>query len=74
MPNFVEACETIAGQSLSAEFDYIYSTKELDYATYLGYAGLEVKADDATHKWTVSRKATVTPKQETILKSWLGEK
>jgi len=71
---FRQACETIAGQSLSVEFDYIYSTKELDYATYLGYAGLEVKADEATHKWTVSRKATVTPKQEAILKSWLGEK
>jgi predicted metalloprotease with PDZ domain len=69
---FRQACETIAGQSLSAEFDYIYSTKELDYATYLGYAGLEVKVDDTTHKWTVSRKATY--KQEAILKSWLGEK
>jgi hypothetical protein len=45
----------------------------LDYATYLGYAGLEVKVDDTTHKWTVSRKATITPKQEAILKSWLGE-
>ncbi|MFY7825704.1 MAG: M61 family peptidase [Flectobacillus sp.] len=69
---FRQACETIAGQSLSAEFEYIYNTKELDYSTYLGYAGLEVSVDETTHKWTVSRKVSITPKQEAILKSWLG--
>jgi len=39
---FQQACEAIAGISLSNEFEYVYTTKELDYKKYLSYAGLMI--------------------------------
>jgi predicted metalloprotease with PDZ domain len=36
------AFENIAGTELAAEFEYINTTKELDYPTYFAYAGLQV--------------------------------
>jgi len=40
---FQQACEAVAGISLSDTFEYVYTTKEFDYSTYLGYAGLLFK-------------------------------
>jgi predicted metalloprotease with PDZ domain len=37
---FQQACETAAGKSLAELFDYVYTTKEIDYNKYLAYAGL----------------------------------
>ncbi|MEP6713471.1 MAG: hypothetical protein ABJA37_13685, partial [Ferruginibacter sp.] len=42
---FQQACETVAGISLAHEFEYVYTTKELDYNTYLAYAGLKVEVE-----------------------------
>ena len=36
------AFESVAGVSLANEFDYITTTKELDYPTYFRYAGLDI--------------------------------
>ena len=36
------AFESVAGVSLSNEFEYITTTKELDYPTYFNYAGLDI--------------------------------
>jgi len=36
------AFETVAGSSLAKEFDYVTTTKELDYLTYFNYAGLNI--------------------------------
>jgi predicted metalloprotease with PDZ domain len=36
------AFESVAGVSLAREFEYITTTKELDYPTYLNYAGLTI--------------------------------
>ena len=36
------AFETVAGGSLAAEFEYVTTTKELDYPTYFKYAGLNI--------------------------------
>jgi len=36
------AFETVAGSSLSEEFEYVTTTKELDYPTYFNYAGLNI--------------------------------
>ena len=49
-------------------FDYIYTTKELDYKKYLGYAGLQVDAS-----WKITRVPNPDNLQSAILKSWLGE-
>ena len=37
-----QVCENIAGVSLNEFFDYIYTTKELDYKKYFNYAGLDI--------------------------------
>jgi predicted metalloprotease with PDZ domain len=39
---FKKVCEEVAGKRLDDFFEYIYTVKELDYATYFGYAGLQV--------------------------------
>ncbi|HEX3166315.1 MAG TPA: hypothetical protein VHQ93_08620 [Chitinophagaceae bacterium] len=36
------AFESVAGISLAQEFEYITTTKELDYPTYFNYAGLDI--------------------------------
>jgi predicted metalloprotease with PDZ domain len=37
-------CELIAGVSLSAEFEYVYTTKDIDYEKYLSLAGLKLNS------------------------------
>lgn len=74
---FQEACQDVAGKSLSSEFEYVYTTKEIDYTTYLSYAGLkltEVK-DSATgkRKITLARQENLTPMQQSIFQSWTGK-
>jgi len=39
---FKEVCKTVSGSDLTELFEYIYTTKELNYAKYLGYAGLSL--------------------------------
>ena len=47
---FQQACEMISGKLLTKEFEYIYTTKELDYKTYLNYAGLEIVKSNITNE------------------------
>jgi len=73
---FQQACETIAGKSLNSLFEYVYTTKPLDYNTYLNYAGLELsmaEGDQQSKKYTIERIQNPTPFQESILNSWLGK-
>jgi len=39
---FREICEKVAGTALPEIFEYASTVKEIDYAKYLGYAGLEL--------------------------------
>ena len=39
---FRNTCESIAGVSLAEFFDYVYTVKEIDYAKYFAYAGLDI--------------------------------
>jgi len=76
---FQEACESIAGIALTKEFEYIYTTKELDYNKYLNYAGLEITQEAITEnqkktvKFKIHRLENPNPLQSAILKSWLSE-
>lgn len=78
---FQAACEAVAATSLAPVFEYVYTTKELDYATYLKYAGLEIAASSSIStdnpksekKITISRLENPTALQSSILKAWLGE-
>jgi len=77
---FQAACEQVAGIPLSAIFEYVYSTKEPDYAKYLAYAGLKIdrqqiesKEKGITQKLMITRIDSPTSLQASILRSWLGE-
>lgn len=64
-----DVIESTAGKNLDELFDYIYTTRELDYEKYLGYAGLELDGE-----YKIKRKESMDALQKKILESWLGEK
>jgi predicted metalloprotease with PDZ domain len=73
---FQDACEYISGTSLSREFEYVYTTKEMDYSTYLTYAGLKLTEgnDSITgkKKVTLARLKNMNSLQLSIMQSWSG--
>jgi predicted metalloprotease with PDZ domain len=74
---FQQACEDIAGISLTNLFEYVYTTKELDYQQYLSFGGLEIsiKTDETTGKklFTLKPIASPTKEQSDLLHSWLNK-
>ena len=75
---FQQACEQAAGVSLTNLFEYVYTTKELDYEKYLGQVGLRIDrqvndSNKKTQKLVINRLAKPTPLQSSILSSWLEE-
>jgi predicted metalloprotease with PDZ domain len=68
---FQQACEQVAGSSLSDFFAYIYNTAELDYARYLGYAGLKLERNG--EKWELKKREEAGALEQKILRGWLGE-
>lgn len=74
---FQLACERVAGISLVSEFEYVNTTKELDYNKYLGYAGLKIdRKEDIQSKKVkieISHIENPTAMQAQILHSWLSE-
>ncbi|RXK58883.1 M61 family peptidase [Lacibacter luteus] len=78
---FQQTCEEVARVPLTSFFEYIYSTKELDYKTCLGYAGLrleesETTANDGkkTKRMLLARNTDATALQNEILQSWINGK
>lgn len=74
---FQQACEQMAGTSLSDVFEYVYTTKEIDYAPYLAFAGLRLnlESEDGSEKrYTLSRMENRTELQNEIFNSWLDGK
>jgi predicted metalloprotease with PDZ domain len=74
---FQQACEEVAGISLSREFEYVYTTREIDYKYYLAFAGLNITEhkDENTGKikFVISRLENMNAGQEALLKSWSGK-
>lgn len=62
---FRQVCESIAGVSLAEFFEYVYTVKEIDYAKYFAYAGLNIdtKATALTGAWLG---ASVSEKNDTL--------
>lgn len=72
-----QACETFAGSKLDEVFEYITTTKPLDYNKYLGYAGLMLQteiSEKKTRKYNLSFLPDTTSRQKEILASRLNEK
>ncbi len=77
---FQQACEETAGMPLTELFEYVNTTKDLDYTKYLGYAGLKMEEtaspDDKKQprKFTISRIENPNQLQSDILKAWQASK
>jgi predicted metalloprotease with PDZ domain len=73
---FQQACQDIAGSQLDREFEYVYSTKEIDYSTYLSYAGLKISEETdkntGKRKFTIARQENINPLQLAVFQSWSG--
>ncbi len=65
---FRQTCESIAGADLSELFEYVYTTKEPDYAKYLAYGGLGIDKDYKIHSLE-----NVDAQQVAIRKAWLKD-
>jgi predicted metalloprotease with PDZ domain len=76
---FEQTCETVAGASLTDVFEYVYTTKELDYNRFLGYGGITMEkstigeGDGKKVKFVLKVMDTMNAQQQAILKSWAGE-
>lgn len=74
---FQQACENVAGISLSREFEYVYTTKEPDYSVYLYYAGLKIEEENyekaGKRKFAISRLDNLNTDQVSLLQTWLGK-
>ena len=81
---FRRVCEDVAGGSLREIFEYASTTHPVNYAKYLGYAGLRLeppkplkaaeRAGEATgpRAWRVTPAPNATPRQRTILAGLTG--
>ncbi len=73
---FQLACEKIAGTLLTPVFEYVHTTKDLDYNKYLAYAGLELKQEkgqSGKNIFSIKKKSDITAEQLAVLNSWMGE-
>ena len=73
---FQQACETIAGTSLTSLFEYVYTTKDIEYNKYLNSGGLQLikeKGTDQKIKFTLTQIENPSSLQREILNSWLGK-
>ncbi len=75
---FQQACEDMAGTSLSNEFEYVSTTKEIDYSLYLSYSGLKIshkqESNTGKKKFTIYRMDDMNSLQFSIFNSWTKEK
>jgi len=76
---FQQTCEHMAGIPLKEIFEYVCTTKDLDYNQYLQWAGLMVNWHEVTsdnqmriRKFMLQRLADPDDLQMTILNSWQG--
>jgi predicted metalloprotease with PDZ domain len=76
---FQQTCESIAGRNLTGLFDYVYTTKAVNYENDLAMGGLVIAWTENPGEPKTKLKATISlmnnpdPLQAAILKSWLGE-
>lgn len=74
---FQQACEDVAGISLSREFEYVNTTVEIDYSKYLDYAGLKITEEkdliNGRKTFSIIKLDQPDQLQQAIFRSWTGE-
>lgn len=74
---FQQTCESIAGVSLSSEFEYVNTTKDIDYNKYLSYAGLKIEKKTnpkaGYKRLIISKVDNANLKQKGILLALVGD-
>ncbi|MCK9207192.1 MAG: hypothetical protein M0P66_08785 [Salinivirgaceae bacterium] len=70
---FQKACELIAGTPLEEIFEYISTTKPVNYNKYLNMVGLSLDTLPETNIYKISRINELDQEQEMLLKSWLQQ-
>ena len=74
---FQSACQSAAGVSLANVFEYVYTTKEIDYNSYLSYAGLKMNvqldSDAKAKKYSFQFLEPINETQQNVLNSWLNK-
>lgn len=73
---FQQTCEEIAGVSLDDFFEYIYTTKPLDYDRYLSYGGLTLSkqpraVDPASTEYLLTVLPEMDDLQKNIFTDWI---
>lgn len=76
---FQAVCQQLASTSLDAEFEYVNTTKELNYNEYLGYAGLTLDTLQTKQNQNKRKELIIkplpnpTPEQLTLRNTWLNQ-
>jgi len=65
-----KVCEERAGNKLDELFDYVYTTKPLNYSKYFNYGGLDISTADKS--FAIQPVKNPDALQAAILKSWLS--
>ncbi|MFO7617766.1 MAG: hypothetical protein R6V75_11000 [Bacteroidales bacterium] len=80
---FREVCEQMADCPLDEFFNYVLTTREIDYASYLGYAGLTIDLEPGeplithlgrsvpTRSFKIALNPAATGPQQKLLAGWL---
>jgi predicted metalloprotease with PDZ domain len=74
---FQQACEDIAGKNLSVEFEFVSTTKEIDYTYYLSYAGLSMSSaidGSGRRRYSISESQEKSQAQAAFFNSWTNGK
>jgi len=69
---FKTVCQAVAHNKMTELFEYVYTTKELDYKKYFNYGGLNINVDDGSFQ--IHPLPQPDNLQSAILKTWLKGK
>ena len=74
---FQEVCEEVATISLSREFEYVSTTKEINYSQYLSFAGLTISSfvePTGKRRFSISEDREKNSDQQKFFNAWVTGK
>jgi predicted metalloprotease with PDZ domain len=70
---FKAVVKQVAGNPLSELFEYVYTTKEIDYPKYLAYGGLEIDTASGDRSFQIKHIVNPDALQQAIWNGWMGK-